>query len=365
MPDAISEQEINKKLLDFIRELKKDGRQRLLNEEATKQSVILPILNALKWNVFDIESVFPEYSVNDKRVDYSLRSNKKNKVFIEVKKINEDLDQHQEQLLNYSFQEGVGLSVLTNGISWWFYLPSGEGSWAQRKFYTIEIYEQEDKVVVEKFEKLLSKDNVVSGKSLEYAKEIYYNKEKQNLINTTLPKAWNKIITDPDELLIELLADETEKLCGYKPDSETVEQFLTRISQEEIKTENIYVPTKIKSMHKKSDSSVSNQYSGKKPISFSFKGVKYSLRSWKELIVKLCEIILSKHKDQFNYVLDLHGTKRPYFSSKLDELRKPERISGTDIYLETNLSANSIVKLSKDIITLFGYKDSDLKIEIQ
>jgi hypothetical protein len=32
------------------------------------------------------------------------------------------------KLLNYSFQEGVKLAILTNGIAWWFYLPRHEGS---------------------------------------------------------------------------------------------------------------------------------------------------------------------------------------------------------------------------------------------
>jgi hypothetical protein len=46
-----------------------------------------------------------------------------------------------------------------------------------------------------------------------------------------------------------------------------------------------------------------------------------------------------------------------------NELRSPEKIPGTDIYVEVNLSANSIVRLSIDILSLFGYKKDDLSIE--
>ena len=102
---------------------------------------MLRILSLLGWDIYNIDEVVPECSVGSQRVDYTLRHSNASEVFIEVKKVGEDLEKHQEQLLNYSFREGIKLSILTNGISWRFYLPLHEGSWEQRKFYTIEIYE--------------------------------------------------------------------------------------------------------------------------------------------------------------------------------------------------------------------------------
>jgi len=145
---------MNEELFKLISEFKKDKRLLLFDEAATKQAVILRILKSLGWDPFNIDEVYPEYSVGSKRVDYALKSNGRNKVFIEVKKVNEDLEKHQEQLLSYSFQEGVKLAILTNGISWWFYLPLREGSWEQRKFYTIEIYDQDIEDIVRKFDDL-------------------------------------------------------------------------------------------------------------------------------------------------------------------------------------------------------------------
>jgi len=219
---------MNKELLKLINNFKRSRKLISFDEAATKQAVILRILKVLGWDSYNIDEVYPEYSVGGKRVDYALRHNNRNKVFIEVKKSNEDLDKHQEQLLNYSFQEGVKLAILTNGISWWFYLPLREGNWEQRKFYTIEIYDQETEDIVRKFEEFLSKENVISDRAIENAESIYKSKQKEYLIKETLPKAWKKIITDPNEILIELLADTTEKLCGYKPDNKTIEQFLVK-----------------------------------------------------------------------------------------------------------------------------------------
>ena len=128
---------MKEKLLQLIQQLKLDKRLVSFDEASTKQAVILRILSLIGWDTFNIDEVVPEYSIGGKKVDFSLRHSNANKTFIEVKKIGEDLEKHQEQLLNYSFQEGVKLSILTNGITWWFYLPLHEGSWEQRKFYTI------------------------------------------------------------------------------------------------------------------------------------------------------------------------------------------------------------------------------------
>ncbi|GAI49706.1 unnamed protein product, partial [marine sediment metagenome] len=195
------------------------------DEAATKQAVILRILSLVGWDAYDIDEVKPEYPVGNSKVDYSLRYSNTNKVFIEVKRVGEELEKHQEQLLNYSFKEGVQLPILTNGVAWWFYLPLHEGSWEQRKFYTIEIYDQAPEEIVNRLVDYLSKENVVTGVAVQTAESIYRSRQKDNLIVDTIPKAWNRIISEPDELLIELIAEHTEKLCGYKPENSRIENF--------------------------------------------------------------------------------------------------------------------------------------------
>jgi hypothetical protein len=41
-----------------------------------------------------------------------------------------------------------------------------------------------------------------------------------------MPKAWSQIIEDEDEMLLEIVADRVESLCGFKPDPDMVAQFL-------------------------------------------------------------------------------------------------------------------------------------------
>lgn len=349
------------KLLEFVESMKLDRRLVSFDEAATKQGVVLRALSFLGWDTFNVEEVYPEYSVGGKKVDYALRHSNSNKVFIEVKKGGEDLERHQEQLLNYSFQEGVRLAILTNGITWWFYLPLHEGSWEQRKFYAVEIYDQNPEEIFQKFLDFLSKENVLSGKSIENAEDVYRGRQRESLIKETLPKAWNKITKDPDEALLELIAETTEKLCGHKPDHPTVETFIVSNIQK-IVSPTIQQPPVITSI-RGTEIEAEETYTNKSISSFTFKVRKYEVSSWKDMLVKICNIMLTTHRGRFEQVFNLKGRKRPYFTRNPNELRSPEKILGTDIYVEVNLSANNIVRFSRDILSLFGYTKDDLSIE--
>jgi hypothetical protein len=184
------------------------------------------ILAALGWNPFNINEVKPEYSVAGRRVDYSLRIHDTNKVFLEVKKTEEELDRHQAQLLDYSFKEGVKLAVLTNGITWWFYLPLQEGSWEQRKFFAIDILQQEPEHIADRFQSFLNRSNVESGKAIQNAELLYRTRKKDVTLKAYLPKAWNKIVLEPHDLLVEMINETLEAISGFKADNQQIEEFL-------------------------------------------------------------------------------------------------------------------------------------------
>ncbi|MEQ8192840.1 MAG: type I restriction endonuclease, partial [Candidatus Eremiobacterota bacterium] len=89
------------------------------------------------------------------------------------------------------------------------------------------------------------------------------------------------------------------------------------------------------------------------PKSFVFDGEEYKVRFWKEMLPKVCAIMASRHKDRFEDILNLRGTKNPYFSKNDKDLTSPELIEGTDIYAESWFSKNGLMKQSKRVISLF------------
>jgi len=350
-------------LITAIKEICENKSLVMLDEASIKSAVLLRILSILDWDIFNINEIRPEYTVESKRVDFSLRINNINKVFIEVKRPSENLEFHQEQLLNYSFREGVNLSVLTNGITWWFYLPLQEGSWEQRRFYAADFLEQDLSKVAEKFVELLSKPNIISGVAIDNAKELYTSRQKKNILKDTLPKAWNKIMTDPDDLLVELLIETSEKLSGFRPEVSDVESFLSNLNK------NIQSPSQIPTDKKIIRTTTpiqkvpqSSGYINKYINSIELLGEKYYPRSWKEVLVTVSEKMYNLHTSDFGRCLNLRGSKMVYFSINPNELSQPSKISSSQYYVETKFSANSIVRRSLDLIRLFGHNYEDLKI---
>jgi len=212
-------------LIAFLEKLKRNPNVRSLDEAPTVQAVVLPILRYLGWdtdNVFD--EVIPQFAVQGGKVDFCLRANS-NDVFVEVKRPAEDLDAHQDQLLNYSYRQGVDLAVLTNGLSWSIYLPLKKGKWETRRCYTIDIVEQDSGEAASRFMELLSKPQVSSGQAVKNAEAIFESLLKKKTVEDTVPQAWNKITSEPEQALVNLLAEVTRKMCGVQPEIGQVKEF--------------------------------------------------------------------------------------------------------------------------------------------
>lgn len=110
-----AKENLSKLIEKFERELK-SGQAEDYNEEATKISFIQPLLkNVLGWDVNDHNEVSPEEKVSHGRVDYSLRVERKIKIFIEAKPIKADLKKHIEQAVRYGYnRKDVPFILLTD-----------------------------------------------------------------------------------------------------------------------------------------------------------------------------------------------------------------------------------------------------------
>ena len=363
----------------FIDELKTNKKISTFDEASTKQAVVLRLLSFLGWNIFDVEEVYPNYSDNSHSISYALRARNSNKVFIDVKRAQEKLDNHQKPLINFALREGVDLSILTNGVIWWFYLISGEGDWQTKWFLSINFLKQKSDHIASQFIDLLTKDRISKGQALKTAEALHQGK-KQKIAAEFIPQAWNQIISQPNKIFVELLSDITEKLCGYTVESAQIEKFLKEhldkwlienvpettmappaktIETQVIEEETIFkdsVATKTETKQKPIS------YEGKAIKSFTFNGHTYKVRHWEEVLIKLCDNFAVKHKDDFEKVLWISGEDKTYFSRYSDQLRIPEKIKGSDIYVETKLGPDEIIKTSRSLLKEFGYDDTELSI---
>ena len=120
------------------------------------------------------------------------------------------------------------LAALTNGQTWWLYLPLQPGSWEHRRFLTIDLESQEPEIVEQRFMEYLSQEKVISGRAVSAAEDLVQSQQRAEVTSKTMVQAWNQIVETPDEILVDLISETTERICGFKPERELAEQFLLR-----------------------------------------------------------------------------------------------------------------------------------------
>lgn len=212
-------------LVDRIRHAIVGGRYS--SETAIREAAVLPILRYLGWDDLDPDRVIREYTLGSRRVDYALSAiGHKPTVLIEVKTAGTTFG-GDRQLFEYAFHEGVPLAILTNGQEWNFYLPGAAGSYEERLVYKIDLVERENDVILQRFVRYLSFERVRSGAALDDAQRDYKDLHSRRIVNESIPKAWAQLINEPDELLVELLAERTASVCGFRADPEAIELFLS------------------------------------------------------------------------------------------------------------------------------------------
>jgi hypothetical protein len=210
--------------IEAIRDGIKVGR--FTNEASVSQGIVLRVLSALGWSTYDTDAVWPEYSLENRRVDFALCSPPSKPIaFIEVKQIGQS-DGAERQLFEYAFHRGVPMTILTDGREWNFFLPGEQGDYRERRVYKLDIVERDTKECIERFERYLLHSAVVSGAAIKAARADYGHVSKNRQMLATLPKAWSQLIANEDEMLLEIVGDRVESLCGFKPTPDMVAQFL-------------------------------------------------------------------------------------------------------------------------------------------
>lgn len=96
-------------------------------EEAAKTSVVLPLLQALGYDVFDPSEVIPEFTADTvgkkgEKVDYAIRLGGEIRILVECKSLTTRLEKnHLSQLYRYFSVTDAKFAILTNGRRFEFY----------------------------------------------------------------------------------------------------------------------------------------------------------------------------------------------------------------------------------------------------
>ncbi|MCE2435846.1 MAG: hypothetical protein J4F29_23460 [Candidatus Latescibacteria bacterium] len=363
-------------LNDCIKEIRDISNISSWKEAQAKEWIIRPILDLLGWGRREID---PEHDVETGKgvetgsVDYALQINGENEVFIEAKRPRENLENHQEQLLDYSFKKGVALAILTNGISWWFYLPLKKGAWDDRKFYTINILEHDIEDIVGKLDLLLSRKNVASGKAVQHAESILESRQRKKIIKENLPEAWNKIIKNavsPDSLLVDLLSETVAEVCGFQPADDEISGFIRSHQEKWLLSpgpeQGVLPPTTPPITTTGSQNN--NQTEIPKRMQIGSESYEFSYGN--EILVNTA-----------NWLIDKGHLKHTDCPIKISPRAKTRILIGSTpthprgnnflaakklkngLYIETHASIEQIIEYAKRLLEKYGYDPEILKIE--
>lgn len=359
-------------LEELVQRIQGDLRQgRFPSEAAVSQGVVLPLLNKLGWPVFDTRIVWPQYAMEERRVDYALcHPEERPVIFIEVKAIGR-IQGADRQLFEYAFHKGIPMAILTDGQEWHVYLPAEQGGYEERRVYKLDLLERAVEESVSRLSRYLAYDAVRSGNALQNARTDYQDVNRKRTVEKTIPKAWEQILEKPNETLVDILVETVEDLCGYKPDFESCMEFLKRFSN----TTTIPPVVSAGALHggiKKKPPIISAPEEPRK-TGFFFRGNFYTCRSAIEVMLKVLKVFAENDSSFLDrFISRKHGRTRRYVARSKLELY-PERPDLADQYYEeflpgwfagTNYSKQVIENVIRLACEVAGISSTELKVNL-
>ncbi len=219
--------------VDDIRKGLQEGQ--FTNEAQVSHGIVGRLLDALAWPRYNTNIVTPEYSVQGTRVDFALcHPQSKPLIFIEVKKVGLIDEEGERQLFQYAFHEGVPVAVLTDGKEWHFFYPSGQGNYKERRVCKLDLITGGSEDSTARLDRYLNYESIRTGEAIRAIAHDYQNVSRQRQVEMSLPEAWTKLVQEADEFLLEIVAEKSESLCGYKPTDEQVLNFLSCLNIEKV-----------------------------------------------------------------------------------------------------------------------------------
>lgn len=148
--------------MDFAQRIKdlsnrsRHASQHALTEEATKTSVVLPFIQALGYDVFNLEEVVPEFVADvgikkGEKIDFAIKVDGRTAILIEVKPIHMSLGTAQyNQLFRYFSTVEARLAILINGKEVWFFSDIDERNRMDKKpFFVFDLQNFDEKQINE------------------------------------------------------------------------------------------------------------------------------------------------------------------------------------------------------------------------
>ncbi|WP_319381803.1 type I restriction endonuclease [Thiomicrorhabdus sp.] len=178
------------KIIELSKRIKTLGSS-LETEEATKNALIMPFIQALGYDVFNPREVVPEFTTDHgvkkgEKVDYAVKKDEEIILLFECKKFGAELSpDHASQLYRYFSVSDARFGVLTNGHVYMFFTDLDKPNQMDAKPFFILDIEKFEKHEVEELKKFTKSafnlDNILTT-----ASDLKYTGEVKKVLNNEL-----------------------------------------------------------------------------------------------------------------------------------------------------------------------------------
>ncbi len=217
-------------LISKYDQIKKSDGIKNYNEESTKKDFILPLFEALGWNVYNKgkrdDYISAEETISKKRVDYGFRINGIPKFFLEAKALREpDIEKNSKyvnQAIDYAWMKSCSWAILTNFETIAVY----NADWKSSDIYgnLFFILHPKDFLTDERFKKL-SKDSFEANELNDEASK-YGKKQLKNPIDKQLLQ---DMIHFREILSKDIIKNNQDKHLTQEDVDEAVQRILDRL----------------------------------------------------------------------------------------------------------------------------------------
>ena len=333
------------------------------SKAAIAQAVVLRLLAAAGWDVFDLSQVMPGYVTGNSSVDFALmppapgrpRGTVSPKVFIDVRTPAENIEspRMERQLLAHCAREEAPLAALTNGLRWLLFLWSPEGGRMERRFCEIDLRKDPDAAAAD-INRYLTRDRVSNGQAARSAERALRDSNQETVGRRAVIQGWRQVVIGLDEGLIELVATAAEQRAGHRPSDQLVRRVLAE------NRAALLVPGTEASAGPGPGGGLRST-----PSSFTLDSETRTLTSWYGLLVEVCLMMRDSHPGDFERILELRGRKLPHFSRAAGELNRPRPIGDTGIFASCHGTGALIAGRARRVLEHFGHPAGSLLIQLR
>ena len=331
------------------------------SKAAIAQAVVLRLLAAAGWDVFDLSQVMPGYITGNSNVDFALmppgqpKGAASPRMFIDVRTPAENIEspRMERQLLALCAREEVPLVALTNGLRWLLFMWSPEGGRMERRFCELDLRGDPEAAAAD-INRYLTRDRVSSGQAARSAERALRDSNQEAVDRRAVIQGWRQVVRGLDEGLIELVATAAEQRAGYRPDNRLVRRVLAE------NRAALLAPGTENAAGAGSGGSLRSI-----PSSFTLDSETRNVTSWSGLLVGVCLMMRDSHPGDFERILEIRGRKLPYFSRAAEELNLPRPIGDTGIFTSCNGTGALIAGRARRVVEHFGHPAGSLVIQLR